>query len=234
MSAQLTAKLMELAYNAYNKTQSDLADHEIENRLLDTLLGKDLNFTTKQGTQATVTFHSIGRGKEYPSTVVTLQVEGIEFEQDAERLTLDFRYVFYQEYGRKLALETSFLISSPFIQKLGPTNILIEFAIYGNTVNQINRCLSTFADVIRRHQGDRHQTAIDWYDNHKDEWKSDLEINLKKPVREPGSISDPIEQIYATHSDESYIEEYIRYIDDPDSETRKTIDEKNTYAQSKL
>jgi hypothetical protein len=91
MPTQLIAKLIELAYD---ETQSDLADHEVEDRLLDNLLGKDLDFTTEQGEQATISFHSLGRGEESPSTVVTLQVKGVEFSQDAERLTLDLRYIF--------------------------------------------------------------------------------------------------------------------------------------------
>lgn len=234
MPTQLIAKLIELAYN---ETQSDLAEHEIEDRLLDHLLGKELNFTTEGGTQASVLFHSIGRGTENPSTVVTLQVEGIEFIQDAERLTLDLRYIFYQEYGYNFLFSgptTKYLITSPFVQRLGPSNILMEFVVYGDTVNQVNRSLSIFADVIRLHQGDRHQAAIEWYDNRKTEWDGDSEITLEEPVRETVSIDDPIEHVYATSNDEAYIEDYIQYIDNPHGETRELIDNRNTYAKSEL
>ncbi|GAB3310953.1 hypothetical protein [Haloplanus salinarum] len=234
MPTQLIAKLIELAYN---ETQSDLAHHEIEDRLLDNLLGKNLDFTTEQGEQATILFHSIGRGKESPSTVVTLQVEGIEFNQDAERLTLDLRYIFYQEYGYNFLFSgtsTKFLITSPFVQRLGPANILIEFAIYGNTVNQVNRCLSILAEVIRVHQATRHQTAIEWYDDHENKWEGDPEITLEEPIRETVSIDDPIEYIYESSNDESYIEDYIRYVDNPRGEIRNLIDNRNTYARSEL
>jgi hypothetical protein len=233
MSTNLIAKLIELAYN---ETQVELADHGVEDRLLDNLLGKSLNFTTEQGTQATVLFHSIGRGVDSPSTVVTLQVEGVEFEQDADRLTLDLRYVFYQEYGYSFLFSnssTKFLVVSPFVQKLGPTNILIEFAIYGDTVHHVNRCLSIFADVIQSHQSERHQSAIEWYD-HEAEWDGEPEITLEEPIRETASIDDPLEHISATASDESYVEDYIRYLDDIDDETRELVDNRNTYAQSEL
>lgn len=234
MPTQLIAKLIELAYN---EAQSELADHEIEDRLLDNLLGKNLDFTTEQGTHGTVQFHSIGQGEKLPSTVVTLQIEGIEFAQDAERLTLDLRYIFYQEYGYGFIFRgpsTKFLITSPFVQKLGPENILVEFTVYGNTVSKVNRCLSIFADVIRTHQETRHQTAIEWYDDRKSEWEDDPEISLQKPIRETISIEDPIEYIYANSNDESYIEDYIKYIDNPHGEMRELIDNRNTYARSEL
>lgn len=230
----IIGKIIELAYN---EIQSDLAEHEIEDRLLKSLLGKSLNFTTKNGNEGTVSFHSIGQGKKIPSTIVTLQVEGIEFEQSAERLTLDLRYIFYQEYGYNFLFggsSTKFLTKSPILQKLGPDNFLIEFAIYGNTVSQVNRCLSIFADLIRDHQASRHQTAIEWYDGQKTEWEGDPEITLDEPIREIASFDDPIETIYATTSDESYIEDYIRYIDDPNGEIRELIDNRNTHAQSDL
>lgn len=233
MVGELIAKLIELAQN---EMQSDLAEHEIEDRLLDNLLGKDLNFTTEQGIQANVTFYGIGQGKKNPSTVVTLQVEGIEFEQDADRLTLDLRYVFYQEYGHKFCIgrPIKFLITSPFVQFLGPENILIRFAVWGNTVHKISRCLPIFANVIREHQSTRHQSAVDLYENKKDDWDGDTEISLEGPIQEPASIEEPIEHIYATSSDENYIEDYIKYIDNTDSETRELIDNRNTFAQSKL
>lgn len=233
MPTQLIAKIIEMAHN---ELSPELSDHEIEHHLLDNLLGKQLNFTTEEGSQGTVRFHSIGRGEESPSTVVTLQVEGIEFNQEVDRLTLDLRYVFYQKYGYNFfhGIATKFLITSPFVKKLGPDNILIEFLIYGDTVYQVNRCLSIFADVIRMHQGDRHQTAIEWYDERKEEWGDEYEITLEGPVRDTVSIDNPIELLYATGSDESYIEDYIRYIDNPHGETRESIDNQNTYAKSEI
>jgi hypothetical protein len=232
MPTQLVAKLIELAYN---ETQSDLADHGIEDRLLHNLLGKDLDFITEQGEQGTILFHSIGRGENSPSTVVTLQVKGVEFNQDAERLTLDLRYIFYQEYGYDFLFNgtsTRSLITSPFVQKLGPKNILIEFVVYGNTVSQVNRCLSILTDVIRVHQAARHQTAIERYNDGKDEWEGDPEISLEEPLRETVSIDHPIEYMFASSDDESYIEDYIRYVDNPHGELRDLIDNRNTHAQS--
>lgn len=234
MPTQLIAKFIELGYK---EMQSDLPEHEMERRLHDNLLGKRLNFTTEQGTKATIQFHSIGQGKASPSTVVTLQVEGIAFNQDPGRLTLDLRYVFYREYGHKFLFNgsgTKFLIASPFVKELGPDNILIEFAAYGNTVDHINRSLSIFADVIRVHQGDRHQKAIEWYNDREKEWEEDPDITLEKPIEDTASFDDPIEHIYATSNDESYIEEYIQYVDDPHGEARKIIDNRNTYAESEL
>lgn len=91
-----------------------------------------------------------------------------------------------------------------------------------------------FAGVIRVHQGERHQTAIEWYDDRRAEWDGDPDITLEDPIKETASIDDRIEHIYATSNDESYTEDYIRYIDDSHGETRELIDNRNTYAQSKI
>jgi hypothetical protein len=98
----------------------------------------------------------------------------------------------------------------------------------------VNRCLSILADVIRAHQAARHQTAIEWYEDHDDSWEDDPEISLDEPISETLSIDDPIEYIYASSNDESYIEDYIRYVDNPHGEMRDLIDNRNTYAQSQL
>jgi len=234
MPTQLISKLTELAYN---EIQSDLSGHEIEGRLVDNLLGKSLNFTTEQGTEASVKFHSIGRGKKSPSTVVTLKVNGIEFEQDEQRLSLDLRYVFYREYGHDFLFTgtpTKFLVTSPFVQELGPSNFLIEFVIYGNTINHVNRCLSVFADVLKSHQGEVHQTAIEWYDDREDEWEENSGVSLEELISETDPTEDPIEYIYTKSDESSYIEEYIEYIDNSGGEARQTIDSRNTYAESEL
>jgi hypothetical protein len=234
MPTQLLAKLIDVAYN---EVQPDISQYEIENQLLDNLLGKSLSFSTKKGTRATIRFHNIGNGKNTPSTTVTLQVKGVEFIQEPERLTLDLRYIFYKEYGHDFLFRQDsikFLVQSPFIQKLGPENVLIKCAVYGNTVGHINRSLSIFADLIRLHQDQRHQTAIDWYDNRKEDWDGDQEIELEKPIKEVDPIDKPIEALSEFISEEAYIEEYIQYIDNPYGDTRELIDNRNTYAQSQL
>lgn len=211
--------------------QPDLNEHEIEDRLLDRLMGKKLNFSTTAENQAVIKFHNIARGKKSPSTMVTLQVEGVEFDQNPERLTLDLRYVFYQQY-KNSGLTDKFLITSPFVQELGPENILIKFGIYGNTVFQVNRCLSIFADVVKAHQDDRHQTAIAYYNEQGEEWGSDPDISIDHPItpRDYGVVGILFNKI----QDESYIEDYIRYINDHDGNFRETIDNKNTWAESML
>ena len=234
MPTQLIAKLIELAHNEF---QSDLEEHEIENRLVSNLLDRELDFTTEKGEQGTISFHSIGRGKNRPSTVVTLQAKGIEFEQDEQRLSLDLRYVFYEEYGHDFLINnnlTKFLITSPFVQKLGPSNYLIDFVMYGETIYRVNRCLSVFAGVIQAHQSSIHQTAIDWYDNRKSDWDDDPEISLEKPIRGGDPTEEPLEYLYGRSRDETYIGKYIKYIDNADGEMRELIDNRNTYAESEI
>jgi hypothetical protein len=88
--------------------------------------------------------------------------------------------------------------------------------------------------LIRLHQDQRHQTAIDWYDNRKEDWDGDQEIELEKPIKEVDPIDKPIEALSEFISEEAYIEEYIQYIDNPYGDTRELIDNRNTYAQSQL
>lgn len=117
---------------------------------------------------------------------------------------------------------------------MGSDNILIKFAVYGNAVGHINRSLSIFADLIRSHQAQRHQTAIDWYNNRKEEWVDDLEIELEAPVEEINPVDKPIEAISEVVSEEVYIKEYIQYVDNPYGDMRELIDNRNTYAQSEI
>lgn len=227
----LIPKLIELAYN---EAGPDLTEHEIEERLLDYLLGKELKFSTEKNDSAIIRFHSLGRSTD-GGTVVTLEVEGIEFEQEAERLTLDLRYIYYKQYGHQFCFgnPTKFLTSSPFVQSFSPQRILIEFAVYGETVHHVNRSLPIFADIIKLHQGERHQTAIDWHENQKDELDNESGVNLEEPIQSSKSADEPIEYLYARSDDESYIEEYINYIDNPRGNIRNIIDNRNTFADSK-
>lgn len=238
MPTQLLAKLIDITYK---QVQPDVSQHEIESQLLDNLLGKSLNFSTKKGTQATIEFHNIGQGERHPSTTVALQVKGVEFSQEPDRLSLDLRYIFYKQYANDFHLgseKINFLIQSPFVRKLGPENILIKFAVYGNTVGHINRSLSIFADLIRSHQADLHQTAIDWYDNRKEEWDSNLGVELEKPIENPNHHApqkdDILEAMYERGREEAYIEEYIDYIHNPHGDAREVIDKRNTYARTEL
>ena len=214
---------------------------KIESQLLDNLLGKCLNFSTKKGEEATIEFHNIGQGERDPSTTVALQVKGVEFSQEPDRLSLDLRYIFYKQYGYDFLLgpeKINFFIESPFVRKIGPDNILIKFAVYGNTVGHINRSLSIFADLIRLHQADLHQTAIDWYDNRKEGWGSNQEIELEKPIENPTHHAPQkdtmLESMYEKASEEAYIEKYIQYIHNPHGDTRELIDKRNTHARSEL
>jgi hypothetical protein len=231
MSTQLIAKLIEITYSSL---KPDLSGYEAEDRLREHLIEKELKFTTEDG-EGRVSFQNIGQGTESPSTVVTLQVKGVEFNQDSRRLTLDMRYVFYQQHGYEMLFSgttTKFLRTSPFVQKLGPENILIEFVMHGDTVYWVNRCLPIFADVIRHHKSELHQTAVDWYDNREDEWGESVEVSLDTPVNEEVSIDDPIEMISKTADDKSYIEKYIKYLGEPYGDTRRVIDNRNTHASS--
>ena len=238
MPTELLAKLIDITYQ---QVQPDISQHEIENQLLDNLLGKSLNFSTKEGEQATIEFHNIGQGERQPSTTITLQVKGVKFSQEPDRLSLDLRYIFYKQYGYEFLLgseKINFLIESPFARKLGPDNILIKFAVYGNTVGHINRSLSIFADLIRLHQADLHQTAIDWCDNRKEEWDGNQEVELEKPIETPNHRAPQedimLEAMYEKASEESYINEYIQYIHNPHGDTRKLIDKRNTHARTEL
>lgn len=232
MATQLFAKLLELAYN---EVKSDLDSHEKVDRLIDALLGKNLTFKTDEGEDGEIVVHNIGQGKKKPSTLVTLQIKGIKFYQDPQRLTLDLRYIYYQEYGHAFCFGTpvKFLLTSPMVRKLGPSNILIEFVLYGDTVSQVNRCLSIFADVVRMHQTDPHQTAIDKYDN-EGSWESSPDIELSEPLREIDPLENPLEHVSQRVNDEVYIKEYIQYIDNPEGEMRRLIDNRNTFAESKM
>lgn len=231
MSSQLIAKLVEITYSSL---KPDLSGYEAENRLIEHLIEKELKFTTRDG-EGQISFQNIGQGTESPSTVVTLQVKGIEFNQDFQRLTLDMRYIFYQQYGHKMLFSgtmTKFLRTSPFVQKLGPENILIEFVMHGDTIYWVNRCLPIFADVVKHHKRELHQTAIDWYDNREAEWEDSVEVSLDAPVGKEVSLDDPIEMMSKTADDRSYIEKYIKYIDEPHGDTRRVIDNRNTHASS--
>lgn len=232
MASQIIAKLIELAYNG---VQSDLADHEIEDRLIDELVGKSLDFTTEQGDKGTILFHSIGQGKHQPSTVVCLQVTGIEFQQEPKRLSRDMSYIFYKAFGEEfLHNGTKFLITTPAVQKLGPSNILIEFVMFGNTIHQINRCLAIFAEVIRKHQSELHLSAINMYDHTGSDSGDGLDVSLEEPIDHSVSQDTPMEYLSAVSSEEVYIEEYIRYIDGEDREFRGMIDNRNTFAESEF
>lgn len=232
MATQLIAKLIDITYNSL---KPDLSGYELEDRLIKQLLGRKLTFTTEQGEEGQITFQNLGKGTESPSTVVTLQVEGIELNQDEQRLTLDMRYVFYQQYGHEMLFSgstTKFLRTSPFVQKLGPENILIEFVMHGDTIYWVNRCLPIFADVVQYHQSELHQTAIDWYDNRRETEGDSVEVSLDEPVKREVSLDDPLEFISKVADDESYIEKYVKYIDEPYGETRTMIDSRNTHASS--
>lgn len=232
MVTQLFAKLLEVAYN---EVKSDLDSHEKVDRLIDALLGKNLTFTTSQGEKGNITIHNIGKGKKTPSTLVTLQVKGINFDQDPQRLTLDLRYIFYQEFGCSFFFGTpvKFLITSPMVRKLGPSNILIEFVLYGDTISQVNRCLSIFANVVRMHQTDPHQTAMDKYDNESG-WDDEPEVELSEPLSKIDPLENPLEHVSQRVDDEVYIKEYIQYIDNPEGDLRRLIDNRNTFAESKI
>lgn len=232
MASQIIAKLIELAYNV---VQSDLADHEIEDRLIGELVGKSLDFTTEQGEEGTILFHSIGQGKHQPSTVVCLQAKGVEFQQEPGRLSHDMSYIFYKAFGEEfLHNGTKFLITTPAVQTLGPSNILIEFVMFGNTIHQINRCLAIFAEVIRKHQSELHQTAIDMYDQAGNEWDDSPDISLEDPIDNSITQETPMEYLSTISSEEVYIEEYIKYIDGEDKEFREMIDNRNTFAESEF
>ena len=233
MPSQLLAKLIELAYD---ETRPNLDEHEKIDRLHEALLGKDLDFTTDQGAQGNISFHNIGQGKRAPSTLITLQSKGIEFTQDTQQLTLDIRYLFYHQYGHQFFFtsSTKFLITLPIIRKLGPRNILIEFLIYGDTFSRVNRCLSIFADIIRLHQADRHQKAIECYNSNEYEWDGGPKINLSGPIKETDSVNNPFEYMSSKTDDEVYIKEYVKYIRDPEGSIRETFDNRSTFAESQM
>jgi hypothetical protein len=230
MESVAIAKLIEASYQGL---KSNLDTHEVEDRLINKLLGKELNFTTGQGNKGVIRFQSLGLGKRDPSTAVTLQAEGVEFEQDKRRLTLDLRYVFYQELGHASSVSDSagFLISSPIAQKLGPSNILIKFIGYGNTIYRTARFLPIFAGVLRKHQAELHQTAIEVCDEKK--WEADPDIELSAPVSEQSTPDKPWDFMMKRADDISYIREYINYIHNH-GEIREWIDNRNTNAQSKV
>ena len=231
MPSPLFAKLIEITYKA---VQADLKDHEIEDRLVDSLLGKSLNFTTEGDSKGTVSFHSIGKGSKNPSSIITLQVEGIEFEQKSTRVTEDLRYIYYNTHGYTFFFgsPTEFLVTSPFVRKLGPSNILIEFVIYGNTIHQVNRCLTIFAEVIKKYQGELHQTAIEQYENGEIELDDDSSVSLEEPLSEEISQDNPMEFVRTRVDDEVYIKEYAKYLDDDGF--RDMLNNRNTFAESKL
>jgi len=233
MATSILAKLIELAYD---QSQADLPPYEIENRLIDSLLGKSLEFSVDENQIAEISFHGIGRGSERPSTVVSLQVQGVDFEQSTDRLTLDFRYIFYNLFGHDyLFSNVEFLVTSPTVQKLGEDNILIEFVLYGETVYQVNRSLETFAKLIKTHQSELHQTAIRIYEDHSQEYQSgNYEIRLEEPISSNVPAGKPLHYIRESASDEYYIEEYIEYIDDPEDSNRELIDNRNTFASREL
>ncbi|WP_144050391.1 hypothetical protein [Halorubrum persicum] len=158
-----------------------VSEHQKEDRLVDNLLGKSLSFTTEDGDKGTIEFHSIGAGGRNPSSVVTLQIKGIDFDQDHNRLTRDLRYIYYKTHGYPFffGTPTKFLVTLPLVQKLGDSNILLEFAIYGDTIHRVNRCLAVFAEVIKKHQGKLHQTAIKKYNSNKINIDSDTEVSIK-------------------------------------------------------
>jgi len=233
MVSEIAAKLIEITAD---EVRPDLAGHEIEDRLLNHLLGKRLQFTTAQGTEGGISFHSLGRGQKDVTSAVSLQVEGIEFDQQAPRLQLDLRYIYYTEYGHPLFLGTpvKFLVTSPIVQKLGPSNILIEFVVYGNTVHRVNRCLNIFAKVIKQHQSDLHQRAISEYNETAIDTSDDVEISLDGPISGDATPPDYMEISANEISDEHYIKQYIDYLRDTNGGFRQTVDSKNTYASSKL
>ena len=227
MVSEIAAKLIEITAD---KVQQDLAGHEIEDRLLRHLLGKRLQFTTSQGTEGAISFHSLGRGQKEPTSVVSLQVEGVEFDQQAPRLQLDLRYIYYTEYGLSLSSGKSvkFLVTSPIVQKLGPSNILIEFVMYGNTVHRVNRCLNIFTKVIKQHQSSLHQTAISEYDETTIDPNDDVDISLDRPISAEANPPDYMKILANKTSDEQYIEEYIDYLKGTNDGFRQTVDNRNT------
>lgn len=231
MPTQLLAKLLEITYN---EVQTDLKEHEKEDRLVDNLLGKSLSFSTKESDNGMIEFHSIGAGKREPSSVVTLQVRGTEFDQDSTRLTRDLRYIYYKTHGYAFfsGTPTNFLVTPPLVKKLGSSNILIEFVIYGDSIYRVNRCLAIFAKVIKKHQGDLHQTAIEQYDNDEVDADGDSNISLEEPISEEISEDNFIEYTLTATDDEVYIKEYAKYLDD--ESFREIIDDRSTFAESKL
>ena len=233
MVSEIAAKLIEITAD---EVRQDLAGHEIEDRLLNHLLGKRLQFTTAQGTEGAISFHSLGRGQKEATSVVSLQVEGVEFDQQAPRRQLDLRYIYYTEYGHSLFFGTSvkFLVTSPIVQKLGPSNILIEFVIYGNAVHRVNRCLNIFAKVIKQHQSSLHQTAISEYDETAVDTNDDVDISLDRPISVDANPPDYMGILLNKISDEKYITEYIHYLNDTNDGFRQVVDNRNTYASSKL
>lgn len=231
MPSQLLAKLIEIAHNA---VQADLKSHEVEDRLVDNLLGKSLDFTTEEDQKGTISFHSIGRGSKNPSSIITLQVEGIEFDQESSRLTRDLRYIYYDTHGHTYYFGSpmEFLVTSPIVQKLGPSNILIEFVIYGDTIHQVNRGLSVFAEVIKKHQSKLHQTAIEQYENGKIELEGDSCVSIEEPLSNEITQNSPLKYIRAIADDEVYIKEYAKYLDE--NSFRDMLNNRNTFAESKL
>lgn len=214
--------------------QPELEEYQIEDRLIDNLLDKELEFTVEGHGQATIKFHSLGAGKKRPSTVVTTHIEGVEFDRDSQGLTLDFRYIFYKAFGHDFMFghPVKFLISPPTVRKLGPDSILVECVIYGDTIHQVNRCLEIFAEVVRRHQHELHQTAIEKY-KEIGRWTDSTEFSLNESITIPPSTADSIDVIHAVTRDESYIEEYIKYMSNY-GEVRRTIDNRNTFAISEM
>lgn len=234
MPTRVLAKLLELTYK---EMKADVPEHEIEDRLLDNLLGKSLQFTTEQGQQGCIQFHSIGRGKRSPSTVISLQISGVNFEQGNLRLSLDLRYIYYKEFGHRFMFHGSpskFLVTSPAVQKLGPNNVLVEFVVYGNTVHQVNRSLEIFAEVVRCHQDQLHQTAIEHCDQYDSTSGDKSCVSFKQSLSGDSLARDSIDLIEKVYSDESYIEEYIGYVNNPKGELRRVMDQRNTYADSEL
>lgn len=232
MYSQVLTKLIEITFNV---VQDDISGHEVEDRLVDNLLGKELEFTTQDGSEGVISFHSIGRGSKVPSSVVTLQVKGIEFDQEPSRLSHDLRYIYYKTHGHSFFVgsPTEFLVTSPFVRKLGPSNILIEFVIYGDTIHQVNRCLAVFAKVIKKHQSSLHQTTIERYKNGNTEFDDDSDVSLEEPLSNQTPSDDPLEITFTIAGDEVYIEEYTKYLDNYD-EFQTLIDNRNTFAESKL
>jgi hypothetical protein len=128
---------------------------------------------------------------------------------------------------------TEFLITSPVVQKLGPENILVKFAIYGETPYQVNRCLEVFAEVVRKHQGELHQAAVSKFED-SDFENGEREVSLDGAISSSLSTDGPIKYIQASVNDERYINDYIAYLSVPSGETRRVIDNQNTFASSKF